>query len=62
MNHTESEYIETGRKYERATNPDKARAVAYTLRAMLSSEHPTDQPEARRLIEQGRAEARGVSV
>lgn len=62
MNHTESEYIETGRKYERATNPDKARAVAYTLRAMLSSEHPTDQAEARRLIELGRAEARGVSA
>lgn len=62
MNHTESEYIETGRKYERATNPDKARAVAYTLRAMLSSEHPSDQPEARRLIELGRAEARGVSA
>lgn len=60
MNHTEHEYIEQGRKYERATNPDKARAVAYTLRAMLSSEHPADQPEARRLIEQGRAEARKV--
>lgn len=60
MNHTESEYIETGRKYERATNPDKARAVAYTLRAMLSSEHPSDQAEARRLIERGRAEARGT--
>ena len=29
-----------------------------TLRAMIESEHITDKPEARRLIEQGRAEAR----
>lgn len=62
MNHTESEYIEHGRKYERAINPDKARAVAYTLRAMLTSERADDQAEARRLIERGRAEARGVSA
>jgi hypothetical protein len=62
MNHTEAEYINAGYKYECASNPDKARAVAQYLRAMLSSERPEDQTEARRLIEQGRAEARGVPV
>jgi hypothetical protein len=62
MNHTEAEYIAQGYKYERASNPDKARAVAQYLRAMLTSERPEDQTEARRLIEQGRAEARGVPV
>jgi len=58
MNHTEAEYINAGHKYEKASNPDKARAVAQHLRAMLSSEHPRDQAEARALIERGRAEAR----
>lgn len=58
MNHTEHDYIQTGYKFERATNPDRARAIAQTLRAMLSSETPEDQTEARRLIEQGRQEAR----
>ena len=61
MNHTESAYIEAGRKYEKATNPDKARAQAQTIRAMLSSEHPRDTAEARALIERGRAEARGTA-
>ena len=58
MNHTEAEYINAGHRYERASNPDKARAVAQHLRAMLSSERPEDQTEARALIERGRAEAR----
>jgi len=58
MNHTESEYIETGRRYERAQNPDKARAEAQHIRAMLSSENPKDVTECRRLIEIGRSEAR----
>lgn len=58
MNHTESAYIEAGRKYEKASNPDKARAVAQHIRAMLSGENPKDLTEARRLIEQGRSEAR----
>lgn len=58
MNHTESAYIEAGRKYERASNADKARAAAQLIRAMLTSETPHDQTEARRLIEQGRTEAR----
>ena len=47
MNHTEADYINTGAAYERASNPDKARAVAQRLRAMLSSERPEDQTYAR---------------
>jgi hypothetical protein len=58
MNHTESAYIEAGRKYEKAHTIDQARAVAEKLRAMLSSENPKDVPECRRLIDQGRAEGR----
>jgi hypothetical protein len=52
MTHTESEYIEAGRAYE------LGRKAGETLRKMLESEHVTDKPEARRLIEQGRTEAR----
>lgn len=59
MNHTESAYIEAGRKYEKAHTIDQARAVAEKLRAMLSSEAPKDVSDARALIERGRAEARG---
>lgn len=58
MNHTESAYIEAGRKYEKAQTVDKARAQAENLRAMLSSEDQRDIADCRRLIEQGRAEAR----
>lgn len=58
MNHTEHAYIEAGRMYERATNPDKARAQAQKIRAMLASENPKDLPECRRLIEVGRQEGR----
>ena len=61
MNHSEHAYIEAGHKFERATSPDRARAVAQILRAMLTSETPEDQTEARRLIERGRAEARQVA-
>ena len=57
MKHTEADYINAGAKYQRAT-PEKSRAAADTLRAMLEAEHPHDRTEARRLIEQGRAEAR----
>jgi hypothetical protein len=52
MKHTERDYIEAGYQYERG------RIVAQTLRAMIESEHRDDRAEARRLIEQGRAEAR----
>lgn len=58
MNHTEADYIRVGFKFEKAQSTDKARALANKLRAMLSSEKPHDQTEARKLIEQGRAEAR----
>jgi hypothetical protein len=58
MNHTEHAYIEAGRRYERAQTVDQARAAAEKLRAMLSSEQGKDTAEARRLIEQGRKEAR----
>ena len=55
MKHTEHEYIQAGYQYERG------RIVAQTLRAMIESEHRDDRAEARRLIEQGRTEARQVS-
>jgi hypothetical protein len=58
MQHLESEYVNEGARYERATSTEVARAVAYKLRAMLSSERPEDQSYARELIEQGRKEAR----
>jgi hypothetical protein len=58
MNHTEADYINTGAAFERAVTPDKARAIAQRLRAMLSSERPEDQTYARTLIEKGRADAR----
>jgi hypothetical protein len=58
MNHTEHAYIEAGHRYERAKNPDTARAEAEKIRAMLGTEHPRDTTEARALIERGRAEAR----
>ncbi len=58
MNHTESDYINEGARYERANNSEVARAIAYKLRAMLSSETPEDQTYARELIEKGRKDAR----
>jgi len=58
VNHTEADYIRAGYKYESAPSSDGARAQAQTIRAMLSSETPEDQTEARKLIERGRQEAR----
>jgi hypothetical protein len=57
MKHTEADYINHGARYQRAT-PEKSRAVAEKIRAMLDSEDPKDRPEARRLIDLGRAEVR----
>jgi hypothetical protein len=57
MKHTEHDYINAGHQYERAA-PQRAPVVAERIRHMLEAEHITDKPEARRLIEQGRAEAR----
>lgn len=58
MIHTEHEYIQAGYRYERAATPDAARAQAHYIRSMLERETPDDQTQARRLIEQGRIEAR----
>ena len=58
VNHSESDYINAGAAFERAQGSDKAQAVAYKIRAMLSSERPEDQTYARTLIERGRADAR----
>jgi hypothetical protein len=52
MNHTEAEYITAGFQFERDQIP------AQSLRMMLESESIDFRAEARRLIEQGRAEAR----
>ena len=55
MKHTEHAYIEAGYKYERG------QIQAQTLRQMIETENPTNQTEARRLIEQGRQEARATT-
>ena len=60
MKHTEHAYIEAGRAYERAQTPSASAAKAQIIRVMLESEHIDDHAEARRLIEQGRQEARQV--
>jgi hypothetical protein len=52
MNHTEADYIKAGFQFERDKIP------AQSLRMMLESESIDFRAEARRLIEQGRAEAR----
>jgi len=58
MRHTESEYIRAGYKYEKERGALANTAQAYVIRRMLESETPEDQTEARRLIAQGREEAR----
>lgn len=58
MKHAEADYINAGYKYESAKTPDKARAVAQTIRKMLDEETIEDQQDARYLIERGRQEAR----
>ena len=52
MKHTENEYIKAGYDFERG------RIQADILRMMIESEHISDRAEARRLIDQGRAEGR----
>ena len=61
MHYAEADYIKAGYQFERATTPDSARARAEVIRAMLRTENPTNQTEARRLIEQGRQEARATA-
>ena len=58
MNHPEADYIQAGYKYEKAITPAAAAARAQAIRVMLESEDIDDHAEARRLIEQGRREAR----
>jgi len=52
MNFTENEYIRAGYSYEKGKIP------AATLRNMIESETIPNRAEARRLIDQGRQEAR----
>jgi len=52
MNHTEAAYIQAGYDFEKGKTP------AQTLRHMIESETIPHQTEARRLIDQGRQEAR----
>ena len=52
MKHNEREYIQAGYDFERG------RIHADILRMMIELEHISDRQEARRLIDQGRTEAR----
>lgn len=52
MTHTEADYINAGYKFETGRTPGE------TLRRMIEAERIDERAEARRLIEQGRAEAR----
>ena len=58
MKYAQADYINAGYKYEKATNADKARAVAEGIRKMLQEEHIADQSDARYFVERGRKEAR----
>lgn len=58
MKHPEAAYINAGHRYETARTPGQVAAASQTIRAMLEQEKPHDQTEGRRLIEQGRREAR----
>ncbi len=60
MKHTEHDYITAGYRYELA-EPQRAAGIAENIRHLVGTEHPHDRPEARRLIELGRTEARQVS-
>lgn len=58
MRHTEHAYIQAGHRYERASTPGQVAAASQIIRTLLEAEKPHDQTEGRRLIEQGRQEAR----
>lgn len=58
MQQPESIYVHLGALFEKASHPSRARAIADTIRAYLEKENLDDQIEARRLIEQGRKDAR----
>ena len=61
MKHPENDYIQAGYQYERAPTPNMAIAIASRMRAMIESECPDEQSEARRLIAQGIDEARQIN-
>ena len=58
MKSPEAAFIQAGYAYERAKTPSRARALAEHIRNLLEQEELKDQPEARRLIDRGRQEAR----
>ena len=60
MTHTEHAYINAGFRYEHAKTPGQVAAASQAIRVLLEAEKPHDQTEGRRLIEQGRQEARRV--
>jgi hypothetical protein len=61
MKHAQADYINAGYKYEKASNADKARAVAESIRKMLEQENINDQSDARYLVDRGRQEARELA-
>jgi hypothetical protein len=58
MKHPEADYINAGHRYEKARSPAQVAAASQAIRVLLEAEKPHDQTEGRRLIEQGRQEAR----
>lgn len=58
MKNPEAHYITAGHRYERASTPAQVAAASQIIRTLLEAEKPHDQTEGRRLIEQGRQEAR----
>ena len=58
MKHAQADYINAGYRYEKASNADKARAVAEGIRKMLEQEDINDHIDARYFVERGRQEAR----
>ena len=58
MKNPEAHYVTAGKRYERASTPGQVAAASQIIRTLLEAEKPHDQAEGRRLIEQGRQEAR----
>lgn len=58
MKAAESQYINLGYKYEKATSPEAGQAAAQAIRTFLEAESIEDRADARYLVERGRKEAR----
>ncbi len=58
LNHSERFYIQLGARLERARAPIDAARALHEIRKALAKEHPDALPDAKRLIERGRADAR----